>query len=256
MIDQIEYVFVGPYIEEAMLDRRPWICFRVKAYLGTKRIGHLRIEWVEPTLVDQYFPTFWHYMNEMHGWCLWLRLGGPEGVETNWSDEILFKTWEKAHRHARTRPASSEAPYWQLSEEGPSREEMLQDLIILEGRLQWQFNMRRNLRPNYAYVGYVFVEEDFRRYGIATKMYSLAAMWLAVYKNLSLHASGLQSDTARLTWESLYERGFPVHRERGFGQRYVNVLDYTDNKRIAARKIANIPYESVKEGDFPLSIEF
>jgi GNAT superfamily N-acetyltransferase len=243
------YAFIGPYIEPGMLDRRPYLCFRVECYDSRHRLysgqvspagwlGYLRVEWVDSKLFDEYFPSYWHYVNEMHGWCLGLN------KDKDWKDpNILPSLWKSSHLYAQASPRSRpKCAFWMLDSCSASYDEMISDMEFLAPRTRWFRGWRKSMRPEYSYVGYIKVNDLWQRRGIGTKMYELAAMWLAVNRGEVLHASSIRTDKALAVWDKLYERGYPVYKMRASGNKWTPVLDYTDplllNK--AKRKISRV----------------
>jgi len=69
---------------------------------------------------------------------------------------------------------------------------------------------------------------NFRGEGISMALYEYAARWLAEHKDMSLRASGLQSEEAKARWDQMAESAvYPIHEVTLPTKRTYRVLDYT-----------------------------
>ena len=239
---EIRYAYIGPYMEPGHHSaRKPWLCFRVEAYYRGEHIGFLRLEWTDIALIEKYFPTYWHYVSIMRGWALGLSSGADL-----YDPPTLLKTWKSAHLYAMRSPAShTECSPLNMAACVATHDEMVEDLHSLAPKTRWWGRMTQDLRPEYTYVGYIKVTPDYRRKGIATKMYQLAAMWLSVHRSQPLHGSSLQSPGALAAWSAMHTGEYPVYRiPHTGGKGEVYTLDYTagDEKLLAEKVVPTIPY--------------
>jgi hypothetical protein len=215
-----------------------YVVRRVDAYVAGLHAGYLKMSYVPAERVPEVFPTVWH----------WFRFRG-----CIFNPEVLADTWLRAH-HANYVPdslAGQGVSYLGLTKDMiPDEDTMRADLATLADK---PFRCLGYETPNetfahfqqhsvdYAFVDYIKVfqgkhrfgqegpcPEGFLRQGVGTALYNEGARWLAERFGLPLHGSGLQSDDAQATWQTMLSSDrFPIRQiTRDDGKRIYR-LDYT-----------------------------
>jgi len=202
-----------------------YVVRKVNAYVGSEPLGYLKISYVPSNRVSECFPTVWHWVEAMKGWCFDI--------------EDLADSWRKCHHYAMKVPKSlvnTGVRSNGLAGHEPDVETMQADMDALENHYVYSFGMTpRELfeefvrdRVDYAFVDYIRVSEDWLRQGIGTALYNEGARWLAERFRLPLHGSGLQTPEAAAAWKKMGEdETMPtrIHKRRTDG-REIPVLDY------------------------------
>jgi len=204
-----------------------FVCRRINAIRDGQAVGYIKIAYIPEASLPDCFPTIWH----------WYRIMG-----TCFDTDDLADAWFAIHWSVGVTPASlkGKLPYMRgLSRKmAPDEATIQSDLAALE-KLEARWGGEwRTVHDWYAdfcrshvdrpIVDYIKVEEACRRQGIGTALYNAGARWLAERWGLALHASGLQSNEAKATWDAMQASGqFPIElRKRPWDDKKVPVFDY------------------------------
>lgn len=207
----IEFEFFDNDPEDSKGVNKGYVVRRVAALVGGESAGYLKISYVPAERVPEVYPTVWHWTEAMRGWCF--------------DPTDLVSTWMHAH-HANYVPeslAGTGVSYLGLTRDMvPDADTMRSDLAALADKPMRSLGYRSpndafedflRVSVDYAFVDHIQVFERFRRQGIGTALYNEGARWLAERFGLPLHGSGLQSDEARATWESMVASGkYPIEQ--------------------------------------------
>ena len=225
-------------------ERRPYCQARIQALDGERRVGYLNFEWISSQHFDQTLPTIWHYASEFTGWCL--------GIEPN--DDV-----RDPKITARVLKSACRYSYEHLNLDVDTltydQQQRLLDKLSLSIKPRFE-KFKESI--DWVYVGYSRVDngerwpegdtKSYRRQGIGTRLYHLAAMWLAVHRNTALHSSTLISDEAKGLWDKLEATGAPTYWvDRPETDKQVRALDYAQCSVLLAqahREIDALPHVS------------
>lgn len=238
---EIDYSIVLPFVRD---DRRPYLDAHVEAHHEGKLIGYVKFEWVSSLRFDELLPTVWHYAGELSGWCLGLE------PDSDMSDpEVIYELWKRVRNYSHWRPYDSHPDI--------SAEEMMIDLEKM-GKRKGLYRKFEDFKTSmdYVYVGYSKVEDgdrwpkehgvNYQRQGIGLTLYKLAAMWLAINMETSLHSSTLIKPCAMGVWQKMIDLGYPVTTcRRPETNKYVNSLDYTSTPLLletARKTLGKLPH--------------
>jgi GNAT superfamily N-acetyltransferase len=185
-----------------------YIIDNVSARFAGKQIGYLKMAHVASSRLKN-IKSIWHYQSAFNGWCIGLDKfkDEPEDRSVDYGN-----LWRGAHLYSRVNPASSGKNYLSLeANDTPDRKTIEADLRAISRKYLPDLKRFLRERVDFVYVDYIHVNEEFRRQGIGTKLYNLGAMWLAANRNLALHSSTLQSDSAKATWQTMIASGkYPI----------------------------------------------
>lgn len=219
-----------------------YVVRRVNAYVEGVHAGYLKISYVPKERVPECYPTPWHWLTALKGWCF--------------DASNLRDCWVRAHHHAQKVPVSlrgqgiaSNALASVEADEAAMQADLdaLADSYIysLDGTPKEALAAFIKRSVDYAFVDHIRVfkgktafgqegptEINWRRQGIATAMYNEGARWMAETYGLALHGSSLQSEEADGVWLAMMKAGkYPIATRLRPDGRAIYMLDYRSTKR-------------------------
>jgi len=238
---RIEFKVYDPDPHDKLGEEKGYTVIRIDALVAGMKAGYIKIGYIPSERWPTYYPTVWHYLERVQGWCVGIRgKGATDPVD--WAE-----LWKKVHHYAGASPASrpSISPLALSNTHVPDVETIRRDLEVLEERQEWHRESMENFKLSLVdrpYVDFIRVFKgpdphfnlgnegplNFRGEDISMALYEYAARWLAEHKDMSLRASGLQSEEAKARWDQMAESAvYPIHEVTLPTKRTYRVLDYT-----------------------------
>lgn len=160
---------------------------------GYRAIAKLKVAYISQESWDEKHPTIYHFAVTSGGWC-----GRVENM--NNLRGIYNEVKKYLHHHneiAPINPTPEEIKeIFKAFERGPRYQQLLSELEFI-----------KNYALNKPYVDYSEVHPEYRRQGLATRLYKYAAQYYA-QKSMLLRASDIQSEEAQSLWASFKRKGW------------------------------------------------
>lgn len=180
---------------------RGWIVHRIEAFIEGKEVGYINISYIPKTRFEYEYPTLLQYLDKIEGRSAYPgKAYATDGVD--YYSEIFDELPTEVQIHVLERMLHFNGGEQEhLDEKGliKRKQELMKELNRKFGQKFAdfkEFNMDKPL------VDYIKVEDHAQRQRVGIALYEKAAKWLAT-KGLNLHASGIQSDAAKASWEWL-----------------------------------------------------
>jgi len=179
------------------------LCLYIVDRIGIKddgrEIGYIQVAHISSSRL-RHIKSVWHYQNSgFVGWCL------------NLTDRDQL--WVNAHYYAGMRPRSCpNISYLSLFPEHIQSSQIRDEDLLYLAKICCVRRLKKFVadRTNFAYVDYIHVDPGLRRHGYGTRLYKIAATWLAIHRGLVLHGSSCQSEEAKAAWKAMEAKGFPI----------------------------------------------
>lgn len=178
---------------------RGWQVDCVEAIANNTVIGYIKVSYIPKENYQRFYATALDYQILINGWC----------VGSDRSKSIK-------HQIDNKKAIKSLVWYAWSNNDILSRIDTmsLKDLAQVVKSLQKQVykKQKKSIKNFYSrwvnnpMVDYIFVEPNFRRQGIGTKLYLVAAEMLKE-QNLTLRASQIQSTAAKAVWDKFTKNG-------------------------------------------------
>jgi GNAT superfamily N-acetyltransferase len=153
---------------------------------GKVHIGFIKFTWIPKKEWQRIVPTVWHYSYLFRGYHKF------EGYVKDGKQESLYKAilydliWDPTI-----------GPDKAITK---AKKKLMPDMLKFKSQI-----------VDKPFVDYIRVSPEVQRQGVGTQLYIQAAKYLAT-KGLKLHASTLQSDAAKASWEAMKRKGLPVKK--------------------------------------------
>lgn len=180
-----------------------FIVNKLKTFIHSRQVGYLKIAYVPSEDVDYYFPTIFHFMDQVKGWHLLEHEDDFNSPKVYPGDEEFAK---EAHNRRGIQKVDDFPDWREYDEVSDERWEELADYYKKEIRETFndQFQKYLDYYVDKPYVDYSSVDEDYRRRRIGFNMYKKMAKMLGE-KGMVLYSSTIQTDEAQAVWEKLKE---------------------------------------------------
>lgn len=169
-----------------------FVLHEVHAYINNEKAGYLKISYVPRQNYQKIYKTGMDYARKCHGWCC--------GLGDNTDRDVLQQAaWycfldNDLNEKIKTMSAEELNDVFQMVEEHISK------------NLSEQIRKFKRFHINKPLVDSIQVFLPFRRQGIGTALYLEGARWMKE-KDMFLHASGLQSESAEKCWDKFLKLG-------------------------------------------------
>jgi len=200
---------------------RGWVVDRVDAYLNDKPIGYLKISYVPDSEVKNTFPDVIHYIGADHKGHTQLRnaLKSGDKKEITRALSKLEDPWDDwiENLESRGKLKYMDEKWWN------DQYNRLNNAVTKHFKKEYE-GFLEDIH-NKPLVDYIRVEKDYQKGGVGFGLYIAGAMWMAD-KGMCLHASSLQSDEAKKSWDKMKQAGLPIKTVKQKNGRTRMCLDY------------------------------
>lgn len=198
-------------------DNRGWIVHKITAYVGSKEVGYVKMEYIPEERYKQYYPTIVNYVSQIAGTHI-LPIGKGHLHWKELETEDLRKSVKTAYWAVLHKDYSMDQEFKKLPRE--DLEKMMQDVILpIKKRYGKQYKEFVDHHVGKPFIAYIHVEKDVRRQRIGIALYLTAAKWLKK-QGLRLYASVSQTEEAQGAWKYL-EKHYNVKKDGK--RRYLDV---------------------------------
>ena len=162
------------------------------AYVDGQEVGYLRTCYIPQARFEQFYPTFWHYLRQICGWCFNLE-DGDWGI----LDAINRYMYRNIHL-----PSPDERP-----DEIPEnfKKIIAEATEDIKNRKKQEWINFTSYQIDTPYIAFVRVHEPWRRQHICVKMHMEVAKRLKK-KGLRLHSADTMSDEMKLALKYMAEK--------------------------------------------------
>ncbi|MFA5489181.1 MAG: GNAT family N-acetyltransferase [Candidimonas sp.] len=193
---------------------RGWIVHKIQAIVDGKEIGYLKISYIPKERFDNHYKSIPDYLDKIEGRPIYPINGKIEIID----NKIILNnaTFDEMKKIANN-------IYYHANEKWPlkiptSRVRLLdfieENLEKLSKRWKNKFIDFKNFHVDRPIIDYISVSKEYRRMGIGTSLYKKGAE-LMNSKGLKLYASGLQTDSAKATWEFMRKNNLTRTDKKG-----------------------------------------
>lgn len=182
-------------------ENRGWIVDKLSAVNEAgEEVGYLKIEMIPGEEFRRWYPTAVDLMIHIHGWAVghW----GPDVIGNITLDKfkaLAWYFWKKEFPH--------------LQEGTKEFDHLVKKLVRGVNRTYAaKLNQFKEYHVDAPKPAWVWVQPEYRRQGIGTKLYMEAARWMAE-RGLRLRASTLRSKDAEGIWNSFFAKGMVEKRD-------------------------------------------
>jgi GNAT superfamily N-acetyltransferase len=200
-LDQIEF----QRLDDSEGDKnRGWQIDEVRCQAGDLLVGYLKLGYIPADRFKEHFKDgILSYLSSIKGQVFIPRSHHEQAlpeISSLEQDELVRYVmnlyWSVLHKDF-----SMDAEF-----KNKSRSELLrmvtEALVQIPKKTYQDFESFKDFHINKPVVDYIFVDEKFRRQGIATMLYTIGSRWMAE-KGMMLHASSLQQAEAAAAWSKM-----------------------------------------------------
>ena len=167
-----------------------WIVHKIDALVDNKPVGHLNISYIPKERFDEQYASIFDFISgEGQAWAKDFY---------NMPQEDRLKEMSKG---LGGWPGLSKEEIGKLSSDEKDKLEKKYTKIAYV-KYKKRFDDFKEFHVDKPLVDYIRVPDDMRRNRIGVALYEFGARWLAK-KGFKLHASGIQSNEAKASWEWL-----------------------------------------------------
>ncbi len=161
----------------------PWIIHRADAFVEGKQVGYLKISYIPKSRFKKKYPTIWHFAQ---------KFAGMSALDPNSSQREL---WETVSRYAGFH----------------STGDVERDMRTYTRILSQKMRKVEDFHVDKPLVDFIRVEPEWQRQGVGRALYVYGAKQMAQRFRLPLYASGIQSEEASASWQSMKRtKGMPL----------------------------------------------
>jgi len=210
--------------------RRGWRIDQITALIDNAEVGYLKMEWIPKKQFKIWYPSIFHFLKIIKGIQLFnFRFDEIIPPINKLSEYELLNLINQCISRFNLSTRLRKVDFSDL--ESKSKEELIkiikkieEYLIKLYGEEYNEFNSMLVDKP---YVGFIQVEDDFKRDHIGLSLYFMGAKYLEKL-GMRLHGSSLQSKEAQKAWDFMANKGLVKSTK----YKYSKIRKYIDISKI------------------------
>jgi GNAT superfamily N-acetyltransferase len=201
-------------------DNRGWQVDKIEAKIKDEIAGYIKLSYIPKNRFEEYYGNIFNYLKFIHGHHVlpykyninsrlipvtdYRQMPLDELKKNIVSTAIAINGWVDSAEQTRL----SKLELQEVVKEYENLEK------IAKSRFLRSFKEFKNYHVDKPIVDYIYVENDYRRIGVATKLYRLAHNWMKT-KNMKLYSSYVQSPATATekAWEKM-EKEYKVGKEK------------------------------------------
>lgn len=209
----------GQEIEMVRIDdsegdnNRGWRVDEVHAKINGEKVGYIKLSYIPHDRFHRNFPTIFNYLTQIKGRHYLPYEKRAEHYKDLSADELRAMLKYAMHTDRLVPYGKEEDAVSKLSDA-----EVLDRIRDLEAKFNEgskgrDFKKFKNFQKDKPLVDFIRVDDNWQRQRIGDALYREAAKWMKE-KGMEVYASGLQSDSAKKSWEHMKDRVKKAKRGR------------------------------------------